>query len=280
MTYRRWWPILAMVAVATMINYLDRTVLGIAAPYLTGELGLTAASLGIVFSAFSWSYALLQIPGGVFLDRFGTRVTYSLALTLWSAFTALMGLVNRLTRPDSDAHRRGRLRGTLLSREQPDSRHLVSATGTRTRQLDLFGRPVRGHRVPERAAVLGHAAVRLARAVFHRRRFRHLLGGCSGSLSRAEREPQGQRRRSSLTSKPAAVANTRASVGFSWSGIGALSHRQILGASIGQFGGNLTRYSSSPGFRPTWRRRGMSFIKPGSSRCCLLGASVGVLVAG
>ena len=56
-----------------MVNYLDRTVLGIAAPYLTKELGLTAASLGIVFSAFSWSYALLQIPGGIFLDRFGTR---------------------------------------------------------------------------------------------------------------------------------------------------------------------------------------------------------------
>ena len=90
-THERWFPILALVAVATMVNYLDRTVLGIAAPYLTRELGLSAASLGIVFSAFSWSYALLQIPGGIFLDRFGTRSTYSLALTLWSAFTALMG---------------------------------------------------------------------------------------------------------------------------------------------------------------------------------------------
>ena len=76
-TIRRWFPVLALVAVATMVNYLDRTVLGIAAPYLTKELGLTAASLGIVFSAFSWSYALLQIPGGIFLDRFGTRITYT-----------------------------------------------------------------------------------------------------------------------------------------------------------------------------------------------------------
>ena len=75
-TRERWFPMLALVAVATMVNYLDRTVLGIAAPYLTQELGLTAASLGIVFSAFSWSYALLQIPGGIFLDRFGTRTTY------------------------------------------------------------------------------------------------------------------------------------------------------------------------------------------------------------
>ena len=69
----RWVPILALVAVGTMINYLDRTVLGIAAPFLTKDLGLTAAQMGLVFSAFSWSYALLQIPGGIFLDRFGTR---------------------------------------------------------------------------------------------------------------------------------------------------------------------------------------------------------------
>ena len=65
----RWFPILALVAVGTMINYLDRTVLGVAAPYLTQELRLTPAAMGIVFSAFSWSYALLQIPGGIFLDR-------------------------------------------------------------------------------------------------------------------------------------------------------------------------------------------------------------------
>ena len=41
-TTRRWIPVLALVAIATMVNYLDRTVLGIAAPYLTKELGLTA----------------------------------------------------------------------------------------------------------------------------------------------------------------------------------------------------------------------------------------------
>ena len=51
--------------------------------------------MGVVFSAFSWSYALLQIPGGVFLDRFGTRITYSLALTLKSedAFAPLLTVV-------------------------------------------------------------------------------------------------------------------------------------------------------------------------------------------
>src|SRR5262249_17586229 len=92
-THVRWIPVLALVAVGTMINYLDRTVLGVAAPFLTKDLGLTAAQMGIVFSAFSWSYALLQIPAGIFLDRFGTRLTYFLAVVGWSLFTALMAAV-------------------------------------------------------------------------------------------------------------------------------------------------------------------------------------------
>ena len=64
------YEILALLAIGTMINYLDRTVLGIAAPQLTKELGIGAAVMGIMFSAFSWTYAASQIPGGIFLDRF------------------------------------------------------------------------------------------------------------------------------------------------------------------------------------------------------------------
>jgi ACS family D-galactonate transporter-like MFS transporter len=84
--------ILAILAVGTMINYLDRTVLGIAAPSLTKDLGLTATVMGVVFSAFSWTYAAAQVPGGVFLDRFGNKVTYFLALFFWSVFTGLQGI--------------------------------------------------------------------------------------------------------------------------------------------------------------------------------------------
>lgn len=89
---RRRIGILALLAVGTMINYLDRTVLGIAAPQLTAELGIDAAMMGIVFSAFAWTYALAQIPGVIFLDRFGNKVTYFLALTLWSLFTLFHGM--------------------------------------------------------------------------------------------------------------------------------------------------------------------------------------------
>ena len=88
--------ILTLLTIGTMINYLDRTVLGIAAPSLRGELAIDAATMGIVFSAFSWTYAAMQIPGGIFLDRFGTKLTYFLSLTFWSLSTLLHGIATNL----------------------------------------------------------------------------------------------------------------------------------------------------------------------------------------
>jgi ACS family D-galactonate transporter-like MFS transporter len=88
---------LALIATGTLVNYLDRTVLGIAAPALTRDLGIDAAVMGVVFSAFSWSYAASQVPGGLFLDRFGTRITYALSVGFWSLFTLLHALAGGLT---------------------------------------------------------------------------------------------------------------------------------------------------------------------------------------
>ncbi|PVZ16467.1 MULTISPECIES: MFS transporter [unclassified Pseudomonas] len=84
--------ILALVSGGTLINYLDRSVMGIAAPAISSDLALNAAMMGIIFSAFSWTYAASQIPGGILIDRLGTKLTYWLALTLWSLFTGLQGL--------------------------------------------------------------------------------------------------------------------------------------------------------------------------------------------
>ena len=86
--------ILALISGGTMINYLDRSVMGIAAPSISADLGLNAAMMGLIFSAFSWTYAASQIPGGILLDRLGTKLTYWLALTLWSLFTGLQDLAN------------------------------------------------------------------------------------------------------------------------------------------------------------------------------------------
>lgn len=81
--------ILMLLSIGTMINYLDRTILGIVAPKLTTEIHIDPAMMGIVFSAFAWTYALAQIPGGMFLDRFGNKLTYALSIFFWSTFTLL-----------------------------------------------------------------------------------------------------------------------------------------------------------------------------------------------
>jgi ACS family D-galactonate transporter-like MFS transporter len=86
--------ILALISAATMLNYLDRSVLGVAKPALTAELHIGPEVMGLIFSAFSWTYALAQVPGGFVLDKFGTRITYGLSLFLWSAATALHGLAS------------------------------------------------------------------------------------------------------------------------------------------------------------------------------------------
>ena len=80
---------LTLLAIGTMINYLDRTLLGIAAPAVSQELRIDPVTMGVVFSAFSWTYVLAQVPGGIFLDRFGNRKTYFLALSIWSLITML-----------------------------------------------------------------------------------------------------------------------------------------------------------------------------------------------
>lgn len=80
---------LALLSVAVLTNYLDRAVLGIAAPSLRQEFGLDAALMGVVFSAFSWTYFVVQIPAGALLDRFGNRLIYFFALFFWSLFTLL-----------------------------------------------------------------------------------------------------------------------------------------------------------------------------------------------
>ena len=90
----RWFPILALVFIATLINYLDRAVFSIARPLFTKELGISAAVVGIIGSSFNWTYALAQVPGGAVLDRFGTRLVYMISLVGWSLMTMIQGLVS------------------------------------------------------------------------------------------------------------------------------------------------------------------------------------------
>jgi len=80
---------LTLVFVNIIINYMDRANLAVAAPALSAELQLTPLQMGLVFSAFGWIYAALQIPGGWLIDRFGARMVYGVAMIGWSLITLL-----------------------------------------------------------------------------------------------------------------------------------------------------------------------------------------------
>ena len=87
------WTILAMLFAVTIINYAVRAALSLAAPSLTKDLGIDPLQLGIVFSAFGWSYVAAQMPGGWLLDRFGAVPVYFWAIVSWSLLTAGHGAV-------------------------------------------------------------------------------------------------------------------------------------------------------------------------------------------
>jgi len=84
--------ILAAIFVNVVINYMDRTNISVAATMMSGELHLSPVQLGLIFSAFGWTYAALQIPGGILADRFGARILYSICLVIWSIATILQGV--------------------------------------------------------------------------------------------------------------------------------------------------------------------------------------------
>lgn len=80
--------------VGVVINYMDRSNLSLAAPLLGRDLNLSPVQLGLIFSAFGWSYAVLQIPGGMLVDRVKPRILYAVMLFGWSVATCLQAVVN------------------------------------------------------------------------------------------------------------------------------------------------------------------------------------------
>lgn len=92
-TYLRY-RILAFLFINVVINYMDRANISVAATSLSEEFGLSSVQLGLIFSAFGWTYAALQIPGGLLTDRLGPRLLYALSLIGWSFVTLLQGFAN------------------------------------------------------------------------------------------------------------------------------------------------------------------------------------------
>lgn len=86
--------VIVLLAISVFINYIDRGNLSIAAPMLKDELGISAAQLGFLLSAFFWTYACLHLFYGWLVDRVNVNWLFAGAFLLWSAATAATGIVH------------------------------------------------------------------------------------------------------------------------------------------------------------------------------------------
>src|SRR6478609_3158364 len=85
------YKVLAFTTLLAIITYLDRVAISSAAPAIRGEMGLDAIEMGWVFSAFTWAYAVFEIPSGWMGDVMGPRRVLTRIVIWWSAFTAATG---------------------------------------------------------------------------------------------------------------------------------------------------------------------------------------------
>ena len=82
------WYILLLISLMYLITYLDRVNISTAAPVISKEFGFDKITMGAIFSAFVWAYALFQVPGGWLGDRLGPRRILTAIVTYWSVMTA------------------------------------------------------------------------------------------------------------------------------------------------------------------------------------------------
>ena len=82
------WYILVLISLMYLITYLDRVNISTAAPVISKEFGFDKITMGIIFSAFVWAYAMFQVPGGWLGDRFGARNVLTIIVGYWSIMTA------------------------------------------------------------------------------------------------------------------------------------------------------------------------------------------------
>lgn len=85
---RRRWIVLFLVFLGILVSYIDRGNLSIAAETLMRDLHLAPASMGLLLSAFFWTYGICQLPAGLLVDRFGVRRVYAAAFLIWSLASA------------------------------------------------------------------------------------------------------------------------------------------------------------------------------------------------
>ena len=88
----RRWTVLSLVFFGIVISYIDRGNLSIAAPSMMRDFAITPATMGVLLSAFFWTYGAFQIPSGMLVDRLGIRRAYAAGFLIWSVASASIAL--------------------------------------------------------------------------------------------------------------------------------------------------------------------------------------------
>ena len=88
--------ILGVMCLMYFISYIDRVNIAVAGPLIRQEMGLTSVQLGLVFSAFAYPYAVMQIIGGWLADRFGPKLVLTVLSLIWGAATLATGFAGSI----------------------------------------------------------------------------------------------------------------------------------------------------------------------------------------
>lgn len=277
------YTVLSMLLVATILNYVDRSALGIVAPGLSRSLTLDKLQMGELFAAFGLAYSIALVPGGVLTDVLGSRVAYALSLVGWSFATLTQGFA-------SGYHMLlgSRLAiGALEAPAFPSNARAVTLwfpAGERGRATSVY---VMGQYIGTplfTGLLLWISAAYGWRAVFY------VTGGFGILFSalwyRVYRDPlqhPGVNAAELQYINEGATATRKPREKFDWHmALKLLSYRQVLAICLGKFCNNTLLV-----FFTTWfmtyliEARHMSMIKVGIFQALpFIGATIGILLAG
>ncbi|WP_054969103.1 MFS transporter [Alicyclobacillus ferrooxydans] len=90
------WAIIAVLTLLSIVNYLDRGNLSVAAPLVMKDLHMNPAEMGVILSSFTWPYAIMNLPAGWSIDKFGTKLMMSIAVGFWSIVSISTGFMKTM----------------------------------------------------------------------------------------------------------------------------------------------------------------------------------------
>jgi ACS family D-galactonate transporter-like MFS transporter len=283
--------ILAAVFVNVVINYMDRSNISVAAPFLVDEFQLSSVQLGLIFSAFGWTYAALQIPGGIMADRFGPRVVYTVTLIAWSVVTLLQGFAKGFATLFG-------LRlaiGVFEAPSYPTNNRIVTTWFPESERASAIATYTSGQYIG--LAFLAPVLTALEHYAGWQGLF--IITGAIGVIwgmawYRVYRDPVAHRgvnkeelayieKGGGLVNRSHSAAARGKSPKFNWSDLGEVFvHRKLWGIYIGQFAIAGTLWFFLTWF-PTYlvKYRGVSFLKSGfMASAPFLSAFAGILISG